>query len=208
MRLRFALPLALLGAAALAACSQKPMPPLMSPISQVTDFGYSNRDLAGDRIEVVYLGPSYRVSTWRSSRQEAVDQAKAQAEELATWRAAQVALARSKPAFEVVDRHTNVQVDVRDYYDPYPMGWPGYYGYYPYRWARAPYYPVWPGYTRNRDAHAQAEAKLTVQLLDKAKPGALDAKETVDRLSQKYGPAAVPSDAPTPGGDTPLKPGS
>jgi hypothetical protein len=171
--------LALLGGCA----SEKPMPPLMSPISQVTDFGYSNRDLTGGRIEVVYLGPARRVSTWRSSRQEAVDHAKAEADELATWRAAQVALDRGKPAFEIVDKHTDVEVDVRDYYDPYPFGW------YPYRWSRAPLYaPYPPYYTTYRDAYAQAQSKLTIQLLDKMQPGALDARETADRLSRKYGP--------------------
>jgi hypothetical protein len=167
----------------------------MSPISQVTDFGYSNRDLNNGRVEVNYLGPSYRVSTFRASRQEALDQAKAQAEDLATWRAAQVALAKGKPAFEVVDKHSNVEVDVRDYYDPYPSAWWPY-GYYPYRWARGPFYPF-PYYTRYRDAYAQAEVSLTVQLLDKMKPGALDAQETAARLSTKYGPAANPQTAPT-----------
>jgi hypothetical protein len=179
--------LALLGGCA----SEAPMPPLMSPISQVTDFGYSNRDLTSGRIEVVYLGPARRVSTWRASRQEAVDQAKAQAEELATWRAAQVALAKGKPAFEVVDKHTDVEVDVRDYYDPYPYGW------YPYRWARSPFYaPYPPYYSSYRDAYAQAQSKLTVQLLDKMQPGALDARETADRLSRKYAPPPQPGAKP------------
>jgi hypothetical protein len=209
MRVPLALPLALLLGGALAACSQTPQPPLLSPIAQVTDFGYADRDLANDRIEVTYLGPSYRVSTWRNSRQEAVDRAKAQAEELATWRAAQVALAKGKPAFEIVDRHTSVEVDVRDYYDPYPFGWAPYgYGYYPYRWARAPFYSPWPVSGGYRDAHAQAEAKLTVQLLDKTKPGALDSQATADRLSQKYGPTAVPSEMPKSSGDAPAKQGT
>ena len=131
MRVPLVLSLAVALAGALAACSQAPRPPLMSPIAQVTDFGYSNRDLTNGRVEVTYLGPSYRVSTWRASRQEAVDKAKAQAEELATWRAAQVALAKGKPAFEVVDQHTDVEVDIRQYYDPYPYAWypyPYYYG--------------------------------------------------------------------------------
>lgn len=171
----------------LGACSETPKAPLMSPVSQVTDFGYSNRDLAGNRIEVTYLGPARRVSTWRDSRREAVDEAKAQAEELATWRAAQVALDKGKPAFQIVDKHTDVEVDVRDYYDPYPSAW---YPYpYPYGWARGPFYPLYPRYYGNyRDAYAQAQSKLTVQLLDKMQPGAIDARETADRLSRKYGP--------------------
>jgi hypothetical protein len=203
MRVPF-LSLTIILAGALAACSQTPRPPLMSPIAQVTDFGYANRDLNDGRIEVTYLGPSYRVSTWRDSRQEAVDKAKAQAEELATWRAAQVALAKGKPAFEVVDRNTNIEVDVRDHYDPYPYPYP--YGYYyPYRRARAPFYPIFPPlapYSGYRDAYAQAEAKLTVQLLDKMKPGALNAQETADRLSKKYG-TANPENAPAPSTDAP-----
>jgi hypothetical protein len=177
---------------ALGACAaEKPKAPLMSPVSQVTDFGYSNRDLANNRIEVTYLGPSRRVSTWRASRQEAVDEAKAQAEELATWRAAQVALDKGKPAFQVVDKHTDVEVDVRDYYEPYPSAW---YPYpYPYGWARGPFYPLYPPYYGTyRDAYAQAQSKLTVQLLDKMQPGALDARETADRLGKKYSPPPAP----------------
>ena len=43
---------------------------------------------------------------------------------------------------------------------------------------------------------------MTVQLLDKMKPSALDAKETADRLSQKYG-TANPESAPAPSTDAP-----
>ncbi|MGE5146831.1 MAG: CC0125/CC1285 family lipoprotein [Candidatus Eiseniibacteriota bacterium] len=203
------LPLTIVLAAALAACSQAPRPPLMSPISQVTDFGYANRDLTDGRIEVTYLGPSYRVSSWRDSRQAEVDKAKAQAEDLATWRAAQVALARGKPAFEIVDRNSNIEVDVRNYYDPYPYPYP--FGYYPYYYARDPFYPVFPvlpSYSGYREARAQAEAKLTVQLLDKMKPGALNAQETADRLSQKYGPAANPANGTPPATDAAPKKGT
>ena len=196
MRAPFALPLGILLGGVLAACSQTPRPPLMSPIAQVVDYGYADRDLGNDRVEVTYLGPSYRVSTWRSSRQEAVDQARAQAEELATWRAAQVALARGKPAFDIVDRRSNVEVDIRQHYDPYPFGWAPYgYSHYPYYWARAPFYSPWPAFGSYRDAYAQAEAALTVRLLDEVQPGALDARETANRLTSKYGP---PAGQPTP----------
>jgi len=198
MRVLAALPIAILLGWPLSACTQTPRPPLMSPLAQVVDYGYADRDLGNDKVEVTYLGPSYRVSTSRSGRQQAVDQATQQAEELATWRAAQIALARGKPAFEVVDRHTGVEVDIRDHYDPYPFWGPFGYPYYPYYWARAPFYSPWPAFGRYRDAYAQAEAKLTVKLLDEKKPGALDARETAERLSRKYGPPAGQT-APAPG---------
>jgi hypothetical protein len=202
MRVSFALSLTILLAGALAACAEKPRPPLMSPIAQVTDFGYADRDLSNGRVKVTYLGPSYRVSTSRESRQALVDQAKAQSEELALWRASQVALDKGKPAFEVVEKHTDLEVDIRHYYEPYPYTWYP----YPYYGWRRPYYPLFPPYYGSyRDAYAQAQTDMTIQLLDKMKPGAIDARETADRLSRKYVPTPAQPTTPKTGTEQPSK---
>jgi hypothetical protein len=177
-------------AVGLAGCAEAPRPPLMSPLAQAAEFGYSDQDLSGNRLEVTYLGPRRRVPLSHGEQATAVKAAQKQADDLALWRAAQVAQARGKPAFTVVNRHTDVEVTIRDRYDPYPWGWPGY---YPYSWWRDPFfYPPYPPYSAYRDAYAQAQAKLTVELLDKMKPGAHDAAATAAEMSAKYGAKAQP----------------
>jgi len=175
---------------ALTACAgDAPAPrPLMAPLAEARSYGYSERSLPSGRIEVRYLGPARAVPTGGANRREHTERARAEAEDLALWRAAQVARLRGAAAFVVVDKRSDVEVEIRssDY---------GYYG-YPYAWYRRPhhgihrYRPYGYGYPPLgggfRDAYAQARVRLTIALLAKPRSGAFDAAKTAERLKRKY----------------------
>src|SRR5579885_3354576 len=98
--------------AALTACQTGPPPPLLSPLEQARRFGYTERDVGPDRVEVGYLEPRRRVAGFAPwPRDSDVQPAREQAFDLATWRVAELALARGKAGFRIVDR--KVEVDVQ-----------------------------------------------------------------------------------------------
>lgn len=179
--------IATLAVALLAGCADGPFAPpapLMSPLAQVKDYGYAERDLPGGQIEVSYLGPVRRVPVGRADRAPALDRARGEAEELALWRAAQVVLARNAKAFEVVDRRADAETEVRERFQGYSA-----YHYYVYRrgFGYYSYFPYDPFLYGRRDAYAQARAHLVVKPLDRMRPGAYDADATAARLKAKWG---------------------
>jgi hypothetical protein len=174
---------ALLGACAGAPA---PRPPLMTPLAETRSYGYAEKTLSGGRIEVSFLGPSREVPVERAERAAHLDGARTEAEDLALWRAAQIAIARKAPAFTVLDRRIDVDVEIRRSGGDTLFGG---YGYYRYR--RHGLYPVYPypfyGYGYGfRDAFAQARARLTVDFVKKSKPGARDALAVAAQMRQKY----------------------
>src|SRR5471030_2381859 len=81
--------------AALAACQGASRPPLLSPLDQARLYGYSERELAPDRISVTFTGPSHRVVSYVPEAPDAETRAaRAEATDLAIWRAAAIAQAR------------------------------------------------------------------------------------------------------------------
>lgn len=178
---------------ALGACSGglAPQPPLMTPLAETRTHGYAEKTLSGGRIEVSYLGPSRRVPVARAERAGHLERARREAEDLALWRAAQITIARKAPAFAILDRRIDVDIEVRRTDMGYPFGGPfGSHGYHRYR-ARG-YYPFSPypfhgfGF---RDAYAQARARLTIGLVKKSSPGARDALAVAAQMRQKYATA-------------------
>jgi len=167
--------------------SAPPRRPLMSPLSEARTFGYSERTVARDEIEVTYLGRARFVSLIRNDRRRDTAIARKQAEELALWRGAQVALARKAKAFQVLNRRSNVDVEIRDHH--YGYGFPPPYRHRNYRYRRHgffgghAYYPYGPSL---QAAYAQAKATLTIALLARMRKGALNAKAVDARLRQKY----------------------
>jgi len=171
-----------------AACTTPPPKPAMVPLGQTGDFGYSEKDLDQDRIEVTYTGATIPVSS-RQGR----DDARVAAEldkihDLALWRAAQIADQRGMAGMKVENETRDTDVNVTQQYVQHIAP------YYPYYWHR-PYYccgPSWfydddyPYYYQPvRRANAQAVTKLTVLLLkqydanDKAQ---LSVKDTLIHL--------------------------
>ena len=74
-----------------AACAAPPPKPAMVPLGQTGDFGYSERDLGPDRIEVTYTGSNLRVSSSQGKNDSRMVAERAKTRDLAIWRAAQIA---------------------------------------------------------------------------------------------------------------------
>jgi hypothetical protein len=181
----------LLGSLA-AACTAPVPKPAMVPLGQTGDFGYSERDVGTDRIEVTYTGSTIRVSSSADSRLVAE---RAKTRDLAIWRAAQIADQRGMAAMKIEneERDTGLQV-TWDYYGH------GYGSYYPYGWRRYGYWgsPSWfyddPYYYQPvRRAYGQSVTTLTLQLLNLYDPNdaaQLPVKETLTRLQSARSGAA------------------
>jgi hypothetical protein len=171
-----------------AGCTTPPPPkPAMVPLGQTGDFGYSERDIGQDRIEVTYTGATIPASPQAGRDDSRVKAEQAKIHDLAVWRAAQIADQRGMAAMKIESetRDTDLQVTqqyvqrVSPFYDPFwhrRRGFccgPGWYDDDPYY-----YQPV-------RRANAQAVTKLTVQLLkqyDAHDSTQLAVKETLTRL--------------------------
>jgi len=188
--------------AALAAACATPAPkPAMVPLGQTGDFGYSERDIGQDRIEVTYTGSNIRVSSSQGKDDSRVKAERAKIHDLALWRAAQIADQRGMAAMKIENetRDTDVQV-TRQYVQSIPPF--GYGPYYPYGWGRYGYGyccgPSWfyddPYYYQPvRRAKAQSVTTLTVLLLKQYDPtdkSQLSVKETLTRLQSARAGAA------------------
>ncbi|HEV8391146.1 MAG TPA: hypothetical protein VGQ35_14950 [Dongiaceae bacterium] len=186
--------------AALAAACATPVPkPAMVPLGQTGDFGYSERDVGQDRIEVTYTGSNIRVSSSQGKDDSRVKAEQAKIHDLALWRAAQIADQRGMAAMKIENEARNTDVEItRQYVQSYPPF--GYGPYYPYYWRRHGFCcgPSWfyddPYYYQPvRRANAQSIATLTVQLLkqyDPADKTQLPVKETLTNLQSARAGAA------------------
>ena len=173
-------------AALLAGCTTPPPPkPAMVPLGQTGDFGYTERDLAPDRIEVTYTGATIPVSSSQGRDDARVKAELVKIHDLALWRAAQIADERGMAAMKIENetRDTDVNVTqqyvqrVSPFYDPF---------WYRRRYCCGPFYDDYPYYYQPvRRASAQAVTKLTVQLLRQYDPHdttQLPVKETLTKL--------------------------
>lgn len=180
-----------------AACATPAPKPAMVPLGQIGDFGYSERDLGDDRIEVTYTGATIPVSSRATRDDERLRAELAKTHDLALWRAAQIADQRGMDAMKIENetRDTDVQVTQKLVQRLAPFG----YGYGPYwrhhgfccgpTWFYDDYYYYQPV----RRANAQAEAKLTVKLLRQYDPNdstQLSVKDTLKRLQTARAGAA------------------
>jgi len=116
----------------------------MVPLGSSGDFGYAQRDLAPDRVEVSYRGDAVPVSA-AVPRDDPRSKAQLDlAHDLALWRAAQIAAERGKAGLkiEIENRDSDVVVQQRNYYRASPYNDPVF----------DPYDdPFWPGYRRPFD---------------------------------------------------------
>ncbi len=187
---------ALVAVALLAGCTTPPPPkPAMVPLGQTGDFGYSERDLGADRIEVTYTGSAVRVPS-NASRNDARVQAElAKTHDLALWRAAQIADARGMAAIKVDKETRDTDIEVSQYLVPHssPLGYRRYgypYGYYgrPGWFYDDPFY-----YQQVRRGAGRVTTTLTVLLLKTRNPddaAQLSVKDTLIKLQSARGGAA------------------
>lgn len=166
----------------------------MVPLGQTGDFGYSERDVGPDRIEVTYTGSNVRVSSSQGREDSRLVAERAKTHDLALWRAAQIADQRGMAGMKVENEARDTDVEVtRDYVRNFGP-------YYPYGYRRYAYWgrPSWfyddPFYYQPvRRAYGQAVTTLTVQLLKQHDPSdktQLSVKETLTRLQTARSGAA------------------
>jgi hypothetical protein len=172
-------------AAAVGACATPPPKPAMVPLGQTGDFGYSERDLGPDRIEVTYTGATIPVSASQGRNDSRVTAELAKIHDLAVWRAAQIADQRGMAAMrienETRDSNVNVTQQYVQHYSPfYDPFWPR------RHFCCGPFYDDDPFYYQPvRRASAQSVSTLTVLLLKQYDPHdttQLPVKDTLTKL--------------------------
>ena len=100
------------------ACSTGPGRPLMSAWDEDAGFGYSERKIETARYEVTYVGPFLRTHSNPELRVDDVKKFRKLAEDLALWRATDIAKAGKYSALQV--GRTNSDIVVESYnYDPH-----------------------------------------------------------------------------------------
>jgi hypothetical protein len=156
------------------------------------DYGFSETAVAPDHYKVSFVTPSLSAHGdpeedygLASERQRAYD--------LALWRAAQIALEKGYPAFQVQNETRDMDLQIAP--PPYlpaglrtisgpPCRWNcerpiGYWG--------DPYFsPVYDDWYRRAHSSGRATATLTVKLLKQHADGAQDAAATAERLRGLY----------------------
>jgi hypothetical protein len=169
----------LLLSAIVGGCQSAPPQPLMQPLaSEGGEFGYRDRDLDAERVEVTYVGPRFR-DTYGDDTSTEATAARDQAYDLALWRAAQIAKERGHPSFAVIQERRDVDSNTtveRSYGFPYPYG-------YRRPWGPWPYY----GYDDySVRSWSRATVTLVVDLTPAAGADTFDTAVTEERLRHRY----------------------
>jgi hypothetical protein len=160
------------------ACVTDPARPLMSPWDKDAGFGYSEQRVDKSRIAVTYVGPFMRTRLNPADRAGEVKRLRAQAEDLAVWRAADIAKAKNYPALEIVERRSEVSIENYDD-NPRIIRYGLAHGQSGFRYDQTRS----PGF---RSAWIQAKAVVTVILKRQRGEKDLDAAATADRFAGKY----------------------
>jgi hypothetical protein len=185
-RIKFAA--ALLAAAVLAGCTTPPPPkPAMVPLGQTGDFGYSERDLGGDRVEIVYTGAAVKVPSTANRNSAQVQAELAKTHDLAVWRAAQVAKDRGMAAFKIERETRDTDIEVSQYYAPMssPLGYRPYWGPYGYYGGYRSWYYDDPFYYRPvRRGAGRVTTTLTVLLFKTHNAADAEQLSTADTLTK------------------------
>lgn len=178
----------LLAILALAGCGGSGRYPLLSPIAQAGSHGYSDTSLGSDRYTVTYVGPPRLSSSEPGARDRDAAAARAEALDLAIWRAAQLAQGGGFAGFRIIGQNSTVDVSPQPtYYDQQfyaPFGsdvGAGGIMRPPSVGATAPM-----NYPESPSDRLQGRARVDIELLRKPGPNDLFAKDVIDRLRLKY----------------------
>jgi hypothetical protein len=176
---------------ALTACA--PSLPLYTAFTPSAGYGYGEQQLGESRFEVSYVAPSdIGFATSKAMRDEVSQKRVALAYDMALWRASEIALQKSFAGFTVVDRSNDLQVVLgNEFYEPPP---------YPNS-VCGPFHPVLAGcfggfdYSASAFPYARIDARVTLKVdyARETKPGAFDAKATLEWLKAAY-PTALLAD--------------
>jgi hypothetical protein len=185
--------------AALAACSTpRPPRPAMQPLAVAGDFGFSDRKIDDDTIEVIYRGAQISVNSRDARNDTRLEAEKLKVRDLALLRAARLAQERGFSQFKVVNERLDSDTDVRSRPRCHPSpfwgsywGHPGYYGYRNYYGWPGPAYDCY----ESRWAKGRAIATLTIDLLPPGAapdPAAEPVADTITRLEKTYAGVTYP----------------
>ncbi|HEU0069811.1 MAG TPA: hypothetical protein VFS04_00825 [Alphaproteobacteria bacterium] len=103
----------------LAACASGPSYPLYSPQALTGSFGFSEQKIGPASFKVTYVSPTRNSIDSRSAIEERRQSLLTLTNDLAIWRAADLALANGQKEFRVTRRDNDVDVQ-RNSYDRYP----------------------------------------------------------------------------------------
>ncbi|MBK8157782.1 MAG: hypothetical protein IPK59_02970 [Rhodospirillaceae bacterium] len=190
-------PILLVVAAIAAAGCSTPAPPrpAMQPLAVAGSFGFSERDVDSDTIEVTYRGAEIRISSQNPRGDSRILAEKEKVHDLALLRAARIARERGMPVFRIVTEKTDSDVDVRSHPRCRPAPFWGYPA-YGYGFGYRPYYG-WPSdyyCSENRTATSRAISVLTVDLIAVSEGTAplMSTAETITRLEKIYAGTTYP----------------
>jgi hypothetical protein len=172
------------GLLALCACASHPSNFLMTAKSTPESFGYTERRVTDTGYEISYSGPEV---TTANTRDELVYVAESRAREtandLALWRAAELALGKGYPAFVV----TSARCDVKQII----VG-------HDYHQNGNPVYDDVPGQSIGypMQIYFRPEAVIGIELRKDRPEGALDARELSEKIKRRYADAGSKAIAP------------
>jgi hypothetical protein len=186
----------------LSACAAPAPPrPAMQPLAVAGNFGFTDRKIDDDTVEVTYRGAEVSVNSRNARNDTRLEAEKLKVRDLALLHAAKLAQAQGAAAMRVVSERVDSDVDVnsqpRCRPSPFwgPPGFWGYRGYYGHGYGGfgwpGPYYDCY----ETRWAKARATATLTLDFLPAG--AAQDATvqpvlPTIERLEKTYAGATYP----------------
>ncbi len=162
----------------LSACGTAELRPLMTAWTDGAGFGYSEKRLDNDRIEIRYVTPFVHTALDPKNRGDKAERLGELAYELGLWRAAQLAIDSKCPAFAVESRKD--EIDVESYNDTpraQRFGLADSQGGQRFIQTPSPEF---------RSKWMQAKAVLVVSLKRKEEKDDLDARATAGRMEKKH----------------------
>lgn len=166
------------GALLTGACAFAPARPMMSAWDEESGFGYREREIGKSIWEVTYVGPFQRTRLNPVQRAGDVKKLRAAAEDLALWRAADLAMAGKYAALEVEKTRSDITVEIHDD-DPQIVsrGLAHKSGGYLYDQSLGPKF---------KSAWIKAKAVIVVILKRERAAKDLDAAATAERIARKH----------------------
>ena len=165
---------------ALAGCATGPAYPLLTPITTAKEFGYAETARGDNRFSITYITPTDFAEP-AVPRDTDAEAARALGYDMATWRAAQLALGGGFAGFHVSDR----QADVTFFPDPLDLEFPQ--PYWGPSWWRL-HQPIWQDGGPWFPPRLLVSAKVTIEVRLLHAPGADDvaAAATITRFEKAY----------------------
>lgn len=183
---------------AVAGCSKSiPSRPAMQPLAVAGSFGFSDRAVDSDTIEITYYGSEVGLSSFNTRNAAQIQSERNKVSDLAMLRAAHIAKERGLPAFRVISEKTESNVEVQSYPRCRPAPFWGYSGYGFSRNRHFHGFGGWPyshpySCSERKSVTGQAVTVLTVDLISTPTKGDkfMKTEETISRLEKIYSGAA------------------